>query len=528
MKTEDMKKDTEVISLKRIILYYTNHWRWFGGAFLVSLILSILYLIIVPNTYQINANILISDDSSPMTGMAEAAIAKSFGIGGLLGSSNVDDELLILSSQSVMNNVVKDLKLYITYQKPYTIGRKLYNSSPIVLSVSDTLINELNDVVDFFVTVESASLIKIKVNASEFDLDKEFTYSKLPAVVSLDGKDFVFSFRNNAYEEPVKMNITVSPISWVAEDLKDELVKVGAVEKNSSVIELITKDDERERGKDILNSVVNNYNIFSSNMDRKNSERIVDFLNERLDLVQNELNTYENQVQSYKNKNKFFDLEAETKIIIEQLSLYQQQMAEAESRYTILDLLVRFFKDDNNLYEMVPLNMAIDEKMSEVILAYNEKLIARKNALNNMKAGNPALKNIEDQIYSYRGNLIKTIKDAQQSINLTKAEISKRSKSITDKINSLPNYERDFVTIKRNQEIQQAIFIYLLQKREETAMGAQQNKVKAKIINEPYVLKNKVEPKKMYALIFMLFFTLIIPILLLFIREQVCSLRREL
>jgi hypothetical protein len=35
-----------------------------------------------------------------MTGMAEAAIAKSFGIGGLLGSSNVDDELLILSSQS--------------------------------------------------------------------------------------------------------------------------------------------------------------------------------------------------------------------------------------------------------------------------------------------------------------------------------------------------------------------------------------------------------------------------------------------
>jgi hypothetical protein len=72
----------------------------------------------------------------------------------------------------------------------------------------------------------------------------------------------LFSFRNNAYEEPVKMNITVSPISWVAEDLKDELVKVGAVEKNSSVIELITKDDERERGKDILNSVVNKYKSF--------------------------------------------------------------------------------------------------------------------------------------------------------------------------------------------------------------------------------------------------------------------------
>jgi hypothetical protein len=85
--------------------------------------------------------------------------------------------------------------------------------------------------------------------------------------------------------------------------------------------------------------------------------------------------------------------------------------------------------------------------MSEVILAYNEKLIARKNALKNMKAGNPALKNIEDQSIAIEAILLKLLKMHNKVLNLTKAEISKRSKSITDKNNSLPNYERDFVTI---------------------------------------------------------------------------------
>ncbi len=527
MESEIVKKDTEVISLKKIILYYIRHWKWFGITFLVSLILSVLYLVIVPKTYQINANVLISDDSSPMTGMAEAAIAKSFGIGGLLGSSNVDDELLVIASQTVMTDVVRDLKLYITYQKPYTIGRMLYNSSPIILAVNDTLVDSLVNEIEFVASVESASLIKIKMESKDLDVDKEYSFSKLPAVLSVNGKDFTFSYRNNMYEGPVKMNITINPISWIAEELKDDLVKVDVVEKNSSVVELITKDNERERGKDILASVIKSYNDFSSNMDQKNSERIVEFLNERLNVVQKELSGYEDQVQSYKNKNNFFDLEAETKIIVEQLSLYQQQMAEAESRYTILDLLVKFFNEKRNLYEMVPLNMAIDEKMSEVIMLYNEKLVARNNALKNMKDGNPALKTIEDQVQSYRNNLIQTITDAQKSIKLTKAEIDRRSNAITSKINSLPDYERDFVTIKRNQEIQQAIFIYLLQKREETAMGGQQNKIKAKIINEPYVLKDKVAPKKLFALIFILFFTLLIPIILLFIREQFTILRKE-
>ena len=98
---------------------------------------------------------------------------------------------------------------------------------------------------------------------------------------------------------------------------------------------------------------------------------------------------------------------------------------------------------------------------------------------------------------------------------------------IYDKMNNYPIAERHYVELKRQQEIIQGVYLILLQKREETALILGQAREKARILDSAYVKSKPIAPRKLYAAIGMLIFTLVIPLGYLFIKEQYYSLRDE-
>lgn len=129
-------KDNETIGLKSIIVRYLLQWKLFLGVFLFSIIPAVLYLIYYPRTYEMMARIQIQEDKDlggGSFGLGEAAgLMKSFGLGG--GSSsviNIEDELMMLTSNKLLRDMVLDLGVNVEYSEPYSFGYRLYEESPL-------------------------------------------------------------------------------------------------------------------------------------------------------------------------------------------------------------------------------------------------------------------------------------------------------------------------------------------------------------------------------------------------------------
>ena len=195
---ESIQQDNETINLKKIIIYYFRHWRCFLVAGIISLILALLYLILVPRTYEMMTKILLLEDkgtsSSGMNIGDASGLMKTFGLGGISGGSlNMDDELAKLMSTTTLQDVVLKLGLNVTYYKPNTYKYKMYEDVPLLLSTDSVTQKNLEFPITFNVDIDKAG--KVKVVAKNEDSKKHFEFKSLPVELKLEEGTFVLSFR---------------------------------------------------------------------------------------------------------------------------------------------------------------------------------------------------------------------------------------------------------------------------------------------------------------------------------------------
>ena len=142
----DTTIDKETVSLRKIIIGYIHHWRLFLSFFIVSVVISILYLLLYPTTYEVMARIQLQEDKELGTAslaLGEAAgLMKSFGLGSGGGATvTMDDELAKLTSNKLLKEMVLDLNLNVSYKKPWTYNYEMYNDIPIRL-IPDSITNQ--------------------------------------------------------------------------------------------------------------------------------------------------------------------------------------------------------------------------------------------------------------------------------------------------------------------------------------------------------------------------------------------------
>ena len=190
-------KDNETIGLKSIIVRYLLHWKLFLGVFLFSIIPAVLYLIYYPRTYEMMARIQIQEDKDlggSSFGLGEAAgLMKSFGLGGNSGGMiNIEDELMTLTSNKLLRDMVLELGVNVEYSRPYAWGYRLYEETPFKMTTDSLTNTRLEEEVEFFVAMKSG---KIDVTVESGSMEKKkFSFSSLPASIELPMGVFVLAF----------------------------------------------------------------------------------------------------------------------------------------------------------------------------------------------------------------------------------------------------------------------------------------------------------------------------------------------
>ena len=525
-------EDSEVVGLKDIIVNYLHKWKLFVIVFVLSFIPAIMYLIIVPDTYDIIAKIQIQDDEG--TGgnfsLGEAAgLMKTFGLGGSSSSSiNIDDEKAILSSNDLLKQVIGELQIQPEYVRSGLYKYKEYHDAPLLLTFDSVANANVLDEVKFKVAVSENGKVKVNVKSKEDGKKYSFEFSSLPGTMKLRQGDFHLSYAENyANKGGFKLNIVLNPISWVAEALSDEIV-VEEITKSSNVLELSCVDYERRRGVDVLNTLIRLYNEDRESVKKKEADKSLAFIDDRILKVTEELSKTELMIEEYKIKNNMTDIEYDVQLYIGQMQEIQAKIIEIEAETQVIDMMNEYIKNPDNKYNLLPMLLSAQEgEKGSQISTYNQKLLERAQILKTSKPESPLVIQYNETLDHLRNSVYLSISNSRAGLDKTIQDLKNKEKQLWGKMSSVPAVERTYIDYKRQQEIYQGVYLILLQKREDIALKIGDMKSRAHVVEAAYVKKKRVAPRKLYAGLGIIFLTMILPIVFVEGRRLFLELKKE-
>jgi len=470
----------------------------------------------------VRANILISQDDDGPFGAASTH-GKSNGIGALFGSNaNVQDEVFVISSHSLYRNVVKSLGINkMHYVRTGFLRSELaYPEFPIDVeapNIADTLRTALV----FKIKVDKNGAADVTVKAKK-DILAELSDVKLPAVVKTEYGDFtVKPTATYPKGEKVKTTITFMGYESGAEVLTDN-VSADLASKKSNVITLAFDTPNAAYGSAILNEILEKYNergIYEKNLQ---GQKTATFLEDRIRLMGRDLDEAETAIQHYKEANNITDIQAEAAYRSSRRSSLENNIVALETEIELLQLTRDFFTDSIHSTELVPTTVST-AAVQQGIGAYNGLVMERIELLNNAKSDNYALRKVENRMAMTRRNILATTDRALEASRVRLKDLISQQGDNRSKLGRIPTQEREYVNMKRQQEMKQELYLFLLQRQEENAMLLANSIPKGKIVDEAYVLSEPLGVSNKVILFVFLIIGLLIPPVYLYVRKLILN-----
>lgn len=495
-------KEEDDTNYRQIFLKLLSGWPWFVFSIFFFVSLGILYVKYTSPQYNIHARLLIND-ARKGTGVTSAVLSDI----GMPLSSSVENEAEVLKTRLLMEQVVRDMKLNVTY---FTKGAlrddEIYNPPFDVelISTVDTIKSQI-----FEITIEDRGKLL-------FETKKREKLVSFNDTIRVDGLGIV-KIRNNGSILSAKSvyKVAVSSVDQAVNKLQAAL-DVSVIAKQISIVDLNFLYPQPRKGEDILNRLIKIY--IQTNVDDRNqvADSSYIFIQKRLNYLRGELGDLEGNIQNFKQRNQIAEMSQQSSVIIQNSSQYENDLAKVETQLNVLKSIKEYIKNNEKGDRIVPSSLIVSDPLfTSLVEKYNSLLLERDRRLIGVNESNPVIVNLDNEIDGLRIDMLASLNSIESSLEINKSSLINQTKQVENQVRGVPEIERNYLEMARQQKIKQDLYIFLMQKGEEMAIAKTYNTPNSKNIDPPKA-EGPVSPKKMIFYVASILLGVILPAVVIY------------
>lgn len=492
-----MKPSTEsnTLDFRRYLREVKRLWWVYALTLAAFFALAIIFLSRSLPQNRADATMLI-EASSTDTGSASsragglAGMMRMFSVGGF-GSSSVNNEILLLNSLDLAERTVRAAGLTTTYIERKGLSKSLlYPETPIRASMAAAVTDTLRKA--FMIRTEllpdgrvnATAMRKRRLSKTVFDQIKN---AELPATLSTPYGEVTLTKGDTSAAKPdgtQKIDIVMSGVIPAAYLLWDDL-SVSIPDKLSNAIKIKLKGPSDAYCEDVLAEYLNQYNQRRIERRAENARDEVKFYDDRIAELFGSLSETESELEKFKSQNNIVAIKEEAELLVGNAILKTDEIVAAQTAQDYYKLVKKTLtqSESNHTYTLIPV---VESLGNPLIGQYNELLIQRQTLAKSAKEGNVALSTLDEQIGTLRESVLKNI-DGLLTENAMRLKAMTALKSTAQaRLNKLPEYERKYITLMRDQTLKNELYMFLLQKRENAAMQMASTTTLGFVIDPPH------------------------------------------
>ena len=483
--------------------------------------------------FERTASVLIKDEngsggllSSMMSNMGMLA-----GMAGLNITSNVENEMQIFSSPFLMQEIVNRMGLDTRYEIYDGLMKKELYEETLPVKVT---FPKLSDKDGAYLKMDlrqdgTYTLYKFRKNKDKFDGEvqgKLNTVCQTPIgpVSVLATKQFDSCMAN---EGERTIRITKEKKYDRVETLSKQ-IDIDLADDQTSIISITCKDMSGERAEQIINTLIRVYQEEWMKDKQSAADASTRFINERIKDIEAELSGLDNNIAQFRGKNLMPDYEEAAKMYMENAALTYEAQVKVNNQLYMMEQMRNQVRKEDGTNQVLPANLLPDnENVAIQIGEYNKLQLQRNSMAENSSPNNPLVKDLDAQLGSMRKAIINSLDQAVAQLQASQKSINREDQKLKRDISVAPGKVTKILPAERQHKIVEALYIYLLEKREENNLTQVYNAQNLRIVSPPMGKLKPVFPKKITTLVLALFLGLALPAIFIYIRQNVRRILAE-
>lgn len=482
--------NTSDLNLKALLDICLRNWKWFVISIIISISLSTVYLRYTIPEYSATAKIQILEESNQASELSVLDDLDIFSS----GKAKIEDETELLAARDNFINIAKNLDLNIQF---FVLGSikntEIYRKENIPFSLNflsnDSIINSAK--FNFYVKIYSDTSFGYK--EKEDEPEKKYDFGD--KIKSDIGDIILTPNKTLSVNKDKQMLVVIKPLDFVADSYRKK-TRINANDKKlSNIINISLTDPIEQRAVDVINELIGINNINAVTDKKAIADRTTKFINDRITEIYSNLSSVDDSAENFKSSRGIADLGSQSNVNFNLSASSEQELQNINIQLSIADSMKDLINGQDG-YDIIPEVGLSDQSISNSAQRYNELVAQRNRLLESSNEKNPVIVNLDQQLQGLKRGMQSSLNNVSNNLNLQVNSLSKQLSQINSRIYAAPSNERALRDITRKQQTTESLYLYLLQKREESQITFASASPKSKVIDSAYGSNFPVSPKK--------------------------------